>query len=98
MELAFHDEPISVEIDQLVESRLHTDDARNEENRDFNRELQLRLAKNTATPTYVLIDPETEEVLDVFLGARQTDAGLEEFATFLRKGREAYVASKEKNP
>ena len=48
----------------FVEARLHTDGKRGEELTDF----QEKLARSIATPLYLILDPDTEEVLAGPLG------------------------------
>ena len=94
MEQLFHEDPIKSEIDRLVEARLHTDDAKNEENRRRNVALQKRLTADAegrsilATPAYVILDPATEEILEITSGGQSAES----FAAFLRRGREAFEA------
>jgi len=94
MEQLFHRDPIRGEIAGFVESRLHTDDFKNEDNRRFNLELQRKLTADAkgnailATPAYVILDPNTEEILEVTSGGQSAES----FADFLKRGREAYEA------
>ena len=69
-------------LNQMIEARLH-DDTSNDERNDRIKELKKRLAGTLANPTYVLLDPETEEVIATKLGA-EMDADV--FAAWLRQG------------
>lgn len=61
---------------RYVEARLHTD---GKTNIDRIKQLQESLARTTANPVYVLIDPEGEKELGRFEGASVTDAAFIEF-------------------
>ena len=96
MEQLFHRDPIHAEIVQFVESRLHTDDFKNEDNRRFNLALQRKLTADEngnailATPAYVILDPTTEKILAVTSGGQSAES----FADFLKRGREAFEKTK----
>jgi hypothetical protein len=70
------------ELTRVVEARLHND--RFGEHRatsEFNQALQKKMTGSLATPVYVVMDPETEQVKSEFPGATQDAA---KFATWLR--------------
>ena len=62
---------------EFVEARLHTDGTAHI---DRILEMQQKLTGSIATPIYVVMDPDTEEILGVFEGATFKD---EEFLRFL---------------
>ena len=63
-----------------MEVRLHTD---GKTKIDRIKELQNSLARTTANPVYVIVDPETEEELDRYEGAALTSGQQDSYMTFL---------------
>jgi hypothetical protein len=51
-------------LNGMVESRVHND----KENQDEVRDWQVKLVNSFATPTYILIDPQTDKIIDVHAG------------------------------
>ncbi len=67
---------------RFVEARLHTD---GESNIDRILALQKELAGSPATPVYLVVDPDSGEILTKLEGPRGTDL----FVEFLNDGLEA---------
>lgn len=68
--------------EDYVEARLHTDGSKNI---DRIKEKQAELTGSVATPIYVVLDPESEQITGLFEGAT-FDA--DEFEGFLRAALE----------
>jgi hypothetical protein len=68
--------------EKFVEARLHNDDHSHPEVIEYVNKLQDELAKNRATPYYLVIDPKTGQQLGVFPGP---DIGGEQFLKFLQR-------------
>jgi hypothetical protein len=68
--------------EKFVEARLHNDDHANPEVMEYVKRLQDEMAKNRATPYFLVIDPNTGEHLGVF---PRPDIGGSEFLKFLQK-------------
>ena len=69
---------VAEELQNFVEVRMHYDHHVDEKKKNAN-ELQLRLLESIGAPMYVLLDPNTEEIL-----AEEVFASKEDFLTFLR--------------
>jgi len=69
-------------LGQMVEGRLHNDTKDSDAN-DAVKALQLRLAKTASVPTYVIMDPKTEEVFAVKSGA---EMDVNKFNAWLQSG------------
>lgn len=63
-ENVFSDPAVAGSLQRMVEGRLHNDGA----HQDEVKALQQRLTNSLATPSYVIMDPATEEVIDTHLG------------------------------
>jgi hypothetical protein len=81
-EFLFKRPAVTQVLKRTVEARLHTDGfGEHRPISERNKALQTKLTKTLATPVYVVLDPETEEVLGVFEGATQSE---EEFLDWFR--------------
>ena len=63
----FHVPAVAAELQKVVEARLHND-GDEPDYKAWVKTLQRRMAGTTATPTYVLLDPESERILGVHEG------------------------------
>lgn len=73
--------PVKAELDKMVIVQLYTDRPTPEDK--ANQQLQDKLAKNIALPTYVLVKPDGQ-VIEKYEGLSPTP---QEFADFLKKGK-----------
>jgi hypothetical protein len=73
---------VAAQLQNFVEARLHTDQAKNVEE---NRSLQQKLTQSVANPYYVIVDPKTERVLGRFDHATLGDP--EPFIRFLQDAK-----------
>ncbi len=81
---------VAAELDYFVEARLHTDGADAEKVARF-KAMQLEMANSYANPIYVVLDPQTGEVVGLQQGAEMEPA---KFATWLKSMRETAVAKR----
>ncbi len=82
-------EPIRQRFDRMEKVRLYTDDGTDgPENQRF----QFEMTGTVALPTYVIVDPDTENVLSQLVGY----AGKEEFRQFLDTGLNRFNSRKQK--
>lgn len=83
-EKVFYHPAVAGELQRMVEARLHNDhpDAKK---RGAIKDLQRRFADTLATPTYVVVDPKSGEIVARHVGP-EYDA--EKFASWLRRARE----------
>ena len=84
---------ISAFNDGFLEARLHTDHKDDELAEEF-RVLQRKIARTAALPTFLIVDPETEKVVQIEIDGKLQDvrhvglANEQEFLAFLARGRE----------
>ncbi len=73
----FTDPAVAGMLDGMIESRVHNDKSNQTEIRAW----QVELVNSFATPTYILMDPKTDELIDVHDGP-ELDA--QKFAKWLK--------------
>jgi hypothetical protein len=79
----FHRPAVAGELKRFVEARLHLDHASDDAKNAASDALARKLGVNpNVRPSFVVVDPRTGNVIDVFPGSTRDDA---EFATFLKK-------------
>ncbi len=59
---------VSAELQHVVEARLHTDTESSPHHQRI-LELQKKFTGTVALPIYVIVDPQTEEIVDKLAGA-----------------------------
>jgi len=69
-EKVFPDPAVAGTLGQFIEARLHNDG----HVQDAVKKLQLRFAESLATPSYIILDPRTEEVIGKQLGPEMNPA------------------------
>ncbi|MBT3340390.1 MAG: hypothetical protein HOM34_06630 [Planctomycetes bacterium] len=81
---------VAAELDFFVEARLHTDGADAEKVAKY-KAMQLEMANSYANPIYVVVDPQSGDVVGLQQGAEMDPT---KFASWLQSLRHAAVANR----